>query len=140
MSCVPMETATFAVGPKDYLAHFLHLISTLRQGESRYVALLEGKIRDTLPTMASSFGLKLPAAPLDQMLTHKESSVSSKSSPYNSPSLLTAMPRWVGLPVPTTSPPISEPSTLSLQSHPDLVRGPVHKRLHVGDGGSRIFS
>ncbi|MCJ1478431.1 hypothetical protein MMC13_007111 [Lambiella insularis] len=150
MSCVPIETATFEVGPKDYLAHFYHLISTLRQGESRFVALLEGKIRDTLPTIGSSFGLTLPTTSHDRIFTREESSRSSNSSPYSSPyhspSLLSTMPRSNGLPVShglpisTTLTSIPIPTNLALHSIPDLAGSPVYSRVHFGDGESGVFS
>ncbi|MCJ1391205.1 hypothetical protein MMC18_004067 [Xylographa bjoerkii] len=139
MSCVPLETATFEVGPRDYLAHFHSLISTLRQGESRYVALLEGKIRDTLPTMASAFALSLPPAPLDRMLTHEESSMSSNSSPYNSPPLISSLPRFPALQTTSSS---SSATTLPIPLPlpvTSLAGSPVYGRLPFGDGHHRIF-
>jgi hypothetical protein len=109
MSCVPIETATYDVGPRDYLSHLLSLISTLRRGESRYVALLQGKIRDTLPTMATSFALPIPAASLERIMSNDESSVSTNSSPYNSPSLHVATPRY-----PTLQASVPPPSITSV--------------------------
>ncbi len=52
MSCVPLETPSFELGPRDYLNEFLNLISTLRGGQARYVPLLLGKIDTMLSTMA----------------------------------------------------------------------------------------
>ncbi|MCJ1438343.1 hypothetical protein MMC27_007731, partial [Xylographa pallens] len=139
MSCVPLETATFEVGPRDYLVHFHSLISTLRRGESRYVALLEGKIRDTLPTMAAAFALSLPPASLERMLTQEDGSLSSNSSPYNSPPLMSSMPRFSALQTTSSSSsaptlPISLPLPVS-----SLAGTPVYGRVLFQDGHHRIF-
>ena len=87
MSCVPIETATCEIGPQDCLIGFLRLISTLRGGDSRYVGLLQGKIKDTLPSMAASLGLALyPHIPFDGVASY-ESPCSSNSASYDSPPL-----------------------------------------------------
>lgn len=52
MACVPLETPSFELGPRDYLNEFLTLISTLRGGQAKYVPLLLTKIDDMLSTMA----------------------------------------------------------------------------------------
>ncbi|MCJ1376176.1 hypothetical protein MMC20_007416 [Loxospora ochrophaea] len=89
MSCVPIESTTFSVGPQDYLNRFLHLISTLRGGESRYVPLLVAKINTTLPAIASSFSQPLPVAvPTERMLEQYDSSNSSLSTPFSSPNFI----------------------------------------------------
>ena len=97
MSCVPIESGTFDIGPRDHLAHLLKLVSTLRGGESRYVPLLQGKIRDTLPSMATAFSLPLPPPALDRIMTHSTddgSHSSANSSPYSSPAQLHAPLRY----------------------------------------------
>ena len=53
MCCVPLERTNLELGPLHFLRRLVNLIYTLRGGESRYSALLETKIRDTLPAMAS---------------------------------------------------------------------------------------
>ena len=52
MWCVPLDNANLEPGPLNYLRRLVNLIYTLRGGESRYSALLEAKIRETLPAMA----------------------------------------------------------------------------------------
>ncbi|MCJ1287759.1 hypothetical protein MMC26_007111 [Xylographa opegraphella] len=139
MSCVPLETTTFEVGPRDYLVHFHSLISSLRRGESRYVALLEGKIRDTLPTMAATLSLSLPPASLERVLTQDEGSLSSNSSPYNSPSSMSSVPRFPAFQVPPSSPSAATlPSSLPVPGTSPAGR-PVYGRLPFQDGHHRIF-
>ena len=101
MSCVPIESGAFEFGPRDQLAHLLKLVSTLRGGESRYVPLLQGKIRDTLPAMATAFSLPIPPPALDRIMTHSAdegSHSSANSSPYSSPTQLHAPLRYPILP------------------------------------------
>jgi len=87
MSCVPIETNSFKVGPRDYLNQFLGLISTLRGGDSRYLPLLLAKINEALPAMAAPVTHSLPLLPVDERLRETyESSASSDSTPYSSPS------------------------------------------------------
>ena len=52
MACVP-ERATYGSAPLQYLNKLLHMISTLRGGEARYLPLIMAKIRDELPAFAS---------------------------------------------------------------------------------------
>ena len=91
ISCVPIQPATAEPGPQEYLTHFLHLISTLRSGGTRYVGLLQAKIQDTLPGMAAAFAIppSLSRSVGDSM---SYSSGSSSSTPYNSPPLLITSP------------------------------------------------
>jgi hypothetical protein len=90
MTVVPIETATFEVGPRDHLAHILYLVTHLRNGESRFVGLLHAKIRDSLPNLAAS--LQLPVAPtppsnpsMERSVYQESSTGSTTSSPYGSP-------------------------------------------------------
>ncbi|KAL8765479.1 MAG: hypothetical protein Q9209_007450 [Squamulea sp. 1 TL-2023] len=99
MSCVPIESQTFSVGPQDYLNHLVHLISTLQGGKSRYLPLLIAKISDTLPPyMAASITqpmmpIKAEQSPEIPFLQHHDSSEthslntqsSNTSSPYSTP-------------------------------------------------------
>ena len=91
MSCVPMETSAFELGPRDYLDHLITLISSLRGGESRYLPLVMAKLGETLPQMMPSVPqpLNLKAA-IDQKEQYHESSSSPESivlasSPFCSP-------------------------------------------------------
>ncbi|KAL8698853.1 MAG: hypothetical protein Q9201_006342 [Fulgogasparrea decipioides] len=105
MSCVPLESQNFGVGPQDYLNHLIHLISTLRGGESRYLPLLVTKIRDTLPPhMAASITQPMvpikvehnspEATPFSSLCQHdsSENQSSSTSSPYSTPPILRHYP------------------------------------------------
>ncbi|KAL8813653.1 MAG: hypothetical protein Q9223_006980 [Gallowayella weberi] len=94
MSCVPIESQNFGIGPQDYLNHLVHLISTLRDGKSRYLPLVVTKIRDTLPPhMAASITqpmmpIKVEQSPEIPFLQHQDSSEthsSNTSSPYSTP-------------------------------------------------------
>ncbi|KAL8636443.1 MAG: hypothetical protein Q9228_006159 [Teloschistes exilis] len=107
LSCVPLETQSphFAsIGPLDYLNHFIHLISTLRDGASRFLPLLVARIADTLPPhMAAS--ITQPIAPIKverhspegtpfhfalppQDSSTSENPSSAASSPYSTPPFL----------------------------------------------------
>lgn len=90
MTVVPFETSAFEVGPREYLRHLLSLVTHLRNGESRFVALLHSKIRESLPSLAQS--LQIPVAPTppsntlhDQPVYQESSTGSTASSPYGSP-------------------------------------------------------
>ncbi|KAL8825088.1 MAG: hypothetical protein Q9170_007933 [Blastenia crenularia] len=95
MSCVPLESPRFEIGPQHYLNHLIHLISTLRGGESRFLQLIVTKIRDTLPPHLAALitqpitPIKTEPSPEIPFLQHAESSEyqsSSTSSPYSTPS------------------------------------------------------
>ncbi|KAL8723921.1 MAG: hypothetical protein Q9181_007082 [Wetmoreana brouardii] len=101
ISYVPLESQNFSVGPQDYLNHLIHLISTLRGGESRYLPLLVTKIRDTLPPhMAASVTQPMvpikvehnspEATPFSSLYQHdsSENQSSAASSPYSTPPFL----------------------------------------------------
>ncbi len=52
MSCVPVETSSLELGPRDYLNEFLTLISTLRGGQAKYVPPLLEKVDAMLSTVS----------------------------------------------------------------------------------------
>lgn len=88
MSCVPIESRKFELGPWDYLSQLVILISTLRGGESRFVPLLVAKIEDSLPALAMPITQSLqPKALIDYIDETKQESASSSSnsSPYSTP-------------------------------------------------------
>jgi len=53
LSLLPTPTDPFVVGPRDYLTQFLTLLSTLRNGDNRFLPLLLQKVHDVLPRLAS---------------------------------------------------------------------------------------
>jgi hypothetical protein len=61
-SVAPSPTTTTSTST-DHLLHLLHLISTLRNGETRFVPLLQTKIRDTLPHLATYIPIPVPSQP-----------------------------------------------------------------------------
>ena len=90
MCCVPLDHANFELGPLHNLRRLVNLIYTLRGGESRYSALLETKIRDTLPAMASMVLRPRSVGDASSMSGHSRrgadsNSNSSKSSPVSTP-------------------------------------------------------
>ncbi|KAL8676566.1 MAG: hypothetical protein Q9186_006931 [Xanthomendoza sp. 1 TL-2023] len=92
LSCVPIESQNFGIGPQDYLNHLVHLISTLRDGKSRYLPLVITKIRDTLPPhMAASMTLPMIPIKVEQspeipfLQDSSETHSSNTSSPYSTP-------------------------------------------------------
>ncbi|KAL8748365.1 MAG: hypothetical protein Q9184_007356, partial [Pyrenodesmia sp. 2 TL-2023] len=64
ISCVPLESPSFGVSPQDYLNHLVHLISTLRGGDSRYLQLVMAKISDTLPQHMAASMITQPVVPV----------------------------------------------------------------------------
>ncbi|KAL8717523.1 MAG: hypothetical protein Q9225_005241 [Loekoesia sp. 1 TL-2023] len=101
MSCVPLESPTFGGDPQDFLNHLVHLISMLRDGESRYLQLVNAKIWDTLPPhMAASITqpmmpIKAEPSPDIPFLPYRDSSEnhsSSTSSPYSTPPFMQYYP------------------------------------------------
>ena len=89
MSLVPMETPAQDAETRGCLEHLIHLITTLRWGKSRYVGLLNAKIRDTIPEIAASFASPLLAV-LTPQTTASYSDASSTSTPFGSPPLRVA--------------------------------------------------
>lgn len=63
MACVPMGSTSLELGPRDYLNHFLTLISTLRGGQVRYLPLLLAKVNDVMATMS---GPIIPLLTMDE--------------------------------------------------------------------------
>ena len=86
---LPINIATFELGPLDYLTQLINLISTLRGGESRYLPLIIAKIRDTLPALTSPVirSLNTEISNSCEMSSRKRSnsSASSASSPFSTP-------------------------------------------------------
>lgn len=60
LSLLPTPADPFVVGPRDYLTQFLTLISTLRNGDSRFLPLLLSKVHDVLPRLASPMLQTIP--------------------------------------------------------------------------------
>lgn len=50
---LPTPSDPFALGPRDYLTQFLTLLSTLRNGDTRFLPLLLSKVHEVLPRLAS---------------------------------------------------------------------------------------
>ena len=89
MSLVPMETPAQETETRGCLEHLIHLITALRWGKSRYVGLLNAKIRDTIPEIATSFASPILAV-LTPQTTTSYSDASSTSTPFGSPPLRVA--------------------------------------------------
>ena len=112
-----IETGTYEVGPRDHLTTFLNLVSTLRNGETKFVGLLQAKIREVLPAMAISLGLPPPPPPATPSSTHSasssgnvppslmpsltrfESTDSIVSSPYDSPTAVSGASQLTSAPM-----------------------------------------
>jgi hypothetical protein len=61
------------------------MIAALRGGESRFVSLLQAKIRDTIPEIAPLLFIPPPPSHPDQLVKQEESSGSSSPTNYGSP-------------------------------------------------------
>ena len=89
MSCVPIDSANFELGPLDYLTRLINLMFTLRGGGSRYVPLVIAKIQETLPAIAPSIihsiDLRIPNDHPRNTKSKRSSSNSSTSSPFSTP-------------------------------------------------------
>ncbi len=92
MSCVPIESTDFELGPLDYLTQLVNLLSTLRGGRTRYMPLVVIKIQETLPAIAptiiQSFDIEIPDGRVRDVQVKRSSSNSSISSPFSSPPLM----------------------------------------------------
>lgn len=115
MACVPMEQNSFEIGPRDYLGRFLNLISTLRGGQSRYLALLLQKINEVLPNMAVPMprGLSATSTPANARLEEL----------YESPASVSAQGSHVGSHEATpfeSPPPMSMPVPVRQSSHSSM--------------------
>lgn len=115
MACVPMEQNSFEIGPRDYLGRFLNLISTLRGGQSRYLALLLQKINEVLPNMAVPMprGLSATSTPANARLDDL----------YESPASVSAQGSHVGSHEATpfeSPPPMSMPVPVRQSSHSSM--------------------
>ena len=109
----PIETGTYEVGPRDYLTTFWHYVSTLRNGETKFVGLLQAKIREVHPTLAVSLGFPPPTPSsthsrsssnnprpaLIQPLSQMDSIQSHPSSPFGSPPSLAGAPQLTSTPL-----------------------------------------
>ncbi|MCJ1428940.1 hypothetical protein MMC29_006851 [Sticta canariensis] len=87
MSCVPIESGKFELGPRECLNQLIALVSTLRGGESRYLPLLKAKIEDTLPAVipvTHSPTLKELSGKIEGVKLETYSN-SSNSSPHSTP-------------------------------------------------------
>jgi len=92
MSCVPIDSTKFELGPLDYLTKLIDLLSTLRGGETRYMPLVVIKIQETLPAIAptiiQSLHIEIPDGRVRDVKVMRSSSNSSASSPFSSPPLM----------------------------------------------------
>ncbi|KAI9839132.1 MAG: hypothetical protein M1819_003125 [Sarea resinae] len=85
MSCVPIDTRGFEVGPRDYLNQLLSLIGTLRGGKTRFLPVLLAKINDTLPAISAPLMAPVPPLPIDDRVQEVYDSTSTDSTPLGSP-------------------------------------------------------
>lgn len=92
MSCVPIDSTDFELGPLDYLTQLINLLSTLRGGGTRYMPLVVIKIQETLPAIAptiiQSLDIEIPDGRVGDIQVKRSSSNSSVSSPFSSPPLM----------------------------------------------------
>lgn len=70
MSLLPTPADPFVLGPRDYLTQFLTLLSTLRNGDSRFLPLLLSKVHDVLPRLASPMLQTVPENANNCVLDH----------------------------------------------------------------------
>ena len=109
LTVIPIETATFEVGPRDYLSHILQLLSGLWGGETRYVKLLHTKIHESLPAMAASLALPTPPSSTSNHSLKRfspnltdgsggGSTSTGPSSPYSSPPGIAGFPQLIPAP------------------------------------------
>jgi len=67
---LPTPADPFVLGPRDYLTQFLTLLSTLRNGDSRFLPLLLSKVHDVLPRLASPMLQTVPENTNNCVLNH----------------------------------------------------------------------
>ncbi|KAI9657582.1 MAG: hypothetical protein M1829_006890 [Trizodia sp. TS-e1964] len=112
IACVPINTPSIEIGPRDYLNQVVALISTLRGGESRFLPLLLQKVSDTLPELAAPIvrkPLQLDCSRIDRRIEEvfddsSPSVDSPQSAAYLSPTMASPLPFSNSLPTPTSQP------------------------------------
>ncbi|KAI9742818.1 MAG: hypothetical protein M1818_003547 [Claussenomyces sp. TS43310] len=62
LALLPTPSDPFVMGPRDYLTQFLTLLSTLRNGDNRFLPLLLQKIHEVLPRLTSPMLQVVPEA------------------------------------------------------------------------------
>lgn len=67
LSLLPTPSDPFAIGPRDYLNQFLSLLSSLRNGDNRFLPLLLQKVHEVLPRLVSPMLQTVPETPASQM-------------------------------------------------------------------------
>lgn len=67
LSLLPTPSDPFVVGPRDYLNQFLSLLSSLRNGDHRFLPLLLQKVHEVLPRLVNPMLQTVPETPVNQM-------------------------------------------------------------------------
>ncbi|KAI9750754.1 MAG: hypothetical protein M4579_006326 [Chaenotheca gracillima] len=82
MSCIPLASqySSTELGPRDYLNTCLHLVSTLRGGDSRFLPILQAKVQDTLPTFGLPVWRQLDSNQADREIREVSEGSSSGAS------------------------------------------------------------
>jgi len=85
MACVPLSPSSYEMGPRDYLNHFVALISSLRGGQSRYLPLLQSKIAEVLPSYQLPIHPTLSSSSRLDVYSHPSRASSNAASNEDSP-------------------------------------------------------
>lgn len=67
LALLPTPSDPFAIGPRDYLNQFLSLLSSLRNGDNRFLPLLLQKVHDVLPRLVNPMLQVVPENAASQM-------------------------------------------------------------------------
>lgn len=67
LSLLPTPSDPFVTGPRDYLNQFLSLLSTLRNGDHRFMPLLMQKVHEVLPRLVNPMLQTVPETPATQI-------------------------------------------------------------------------
>ena len=100
MAIVPMKSNTSELGPREYLAELVALISRLRGGQQRYLPLLLSKINETIPDMTMSITPHMSSMSLNKghdaqiSSSRSNSSSHSETTPSSTPPGSTAHPTF----------------------------------------------
>lgn len=97
LALLPTPADPFVLGPRDHLTQILQLLSTLRNGDHRFLPLLLAKVHDVLPRLASPIVQTLPEGALTGDICALDPSIDifdgfgnagmgvASSLPYNKP-------------------------------------------------------
>ena len=138
MACVPMEQQAFDISAREYLNSFIELLSSLRDGQSRFLPLLLSKVKETFPQMQPNAPLSgsqqspTNKARIDELREDHHSEHHSPTSPF------VRSPHSVS-PLTVTGSSFIHYGSMTAAPHPLPIAGPViHPATAPASFGHRL--